>query len=185
MKTRHLATLIGVVTLAASGAYLFIYLYRWEWNRALISGMIFIAAEVALSTLLLSDRLRTLRGEVAAIREARILDRLSESAPPARQHFEWLTRPGTTNVFVPVLLGAGVLLSGIAWLVERVARATARPSMERGLARELAELAPPHGGFLAGARSGDLLRRPTAARPAPRVGAPLTTSPPTEAPCGA
>ena len=41
-------------------------------------------------------------------------------------------------MFVPVLLGAGVVLSALAWVVDRVARLTAVPTMERGLARKLA-----------------------------------------------
>ena len=34
--TRIIRTLLGGITLAASGAYKFVYLYRWEWNRALM-----------------------------------------------------------------------------------------------------------------------------------------------------
>ena len=51
-------------------------------------------------------------------------------------------------MFVPVLLGAGVVLSGLAWIVDRIARLTAVPSMERGLARRLTTLQPPAGGLL-------------------------------------
>lgn len=46
-------------------------------------------------------------------------------------------------MFVPVLLGAGVVLSGVAWLVERAARIAAGRQMERGLAVRLGSLAPP------------------------------------------
>ena len=55
--TRTIRTLLGGITLAASGAYTFIYLYRWEWNRALMSSALFIAAEVAVVAMLLSRRL--------------------------------------------------------------------------------------------------------------------------------
>jgi hypothetical protein len=65
------------------------------------------------------------------------------------------------NVFVPVLMGAGVLMSGLAWIVERVARATVRPVAERGLAAQLDGLALPATGFLAGHEEPvDLLRGP-------------------------
>ena len=68
------------------------------------------------------------------------------------------------NVFVPVLMGAGVLMSGIAWLVERVARATVRPAAERGLAAQLDGLALPANGFVAVERQPlDLLRGPVVA----------------------
>jgi hypothetical protein len=52
-------------------------------------------------------------------------------------------KPESTNVFVPVLLGAGVIVSAIAWVVERLARATAGRNMERGLALQLDAIAPP------------------------------------------
>jgi hypothetical protein len=47
-----------------------------------------------------------------------------------------------------VLLGAGALLSGVAWVVERLARATAGRSAEQGLARRLGALDLPAGGLL-------------------------------------
>jgi hypothetical protein len=53
-------------------------------------------------------------------------------------------------VFIPVLLGAGAVLSGLAWVVERVARATAGRSAETGLARDLGALDLPQGGLLDG-----------------------------------
>ena len=46
--------------MAASGAYVFVYLYRWEWNRALVSGVIFLAAEIALLGALILDRVARL-----------------------------------------------------------------------------------------------------------------------------
>jgi hypothetical protein len=70
-----------------------------------------------------------------------------EAAPEPRKPFAWLT-PDRTNVFVPVLLGAGVIMSAVAWVVEKLARATAGTSMERGLALRLEPLAPPAGGLL-------------------------------------
>jgi hypothetical protein len=65
-------------------------------------------------------------------------------------------------VFIPVLLGAGVLLSGVATAVERIAGATARPVLERRLALRLQPLALPTGGLLG-------VSAPTAL-PAPRRG---------------
>jgi hypothetical protein len=169
MNTRILRGLLGTATLAASGVYTFVYLYRWEWNRALISAAIFIAAEVAVMGSLLSQRLKVLSGRLdaqeaaAAAAEGRSarLERIRETAPPARVDFAWLGRPEQMNVFVPVLMGAGVLMSGIAWLVERVARATVRPAAERGLAAQLDGLALPAHGFVAVEREPlDLLRGP-------------------------
>jgi hypothetical protein len=169
MSARTIRTLLGGVTLAASGAYTFIYLYRWEWNRALMSAAIFIAAEVAVMGSLLAQRLKVVNDRLdvqeaataaTAARTVR-LDRIRETAPPSRITFDWLAKPGQMNVFVPVLMGAGVLLSGIAWIVERVARVTVTPVAERGLATQLDGLTLPAHGFVTAERSPvDLLRGP-------------------------
>ncbi len=167
--TRTIRTLLGGVTLAASGAYTFVYLYRWEWNRALMSAAIFIAAEVAVMGSLLAQRLKVVTERLDAAEkrpEARVvrLERIRTAAPPPRKTFAWLAKPEQMNVFVPVLMGAGVLLSGIAWLVERLARATVTPVAERGLAAQLDGLALPAHGFATAEREPlDLLRGPTGA----------------------
>jgi hypothetical protein len=145
----RLAKLLLIAVIIASGGYLFIYLYRWEWNRATIAGVFLIAAEVAYSTIVVADRLGR-RADVA-IRtgqattgkdETGTLVRLRQTAPPPRQRFAWLSPSnGRTSVFVPVLMGAGVVLSGLAWVVERIAQRTARPRLERGLAKRLDALA--------------------------------------------
>lgn len=168
MKARLIRTLLGGATLAASGTYTFVYLYRWEWNRALMSAAIFIAAEVAVMGSLLAQRLRVISdrldaqqtSEATPARTVR-LERIHATAPPPRVGFAWLSRPGQMNVFVPVLMGAGVLLSGVAWIVERVARMSVTPVAERGLAAQLDGLALPANGFVTSERAPlDLLRGP-------------------------
>jgi hypothetical protein len=57
-------------------------------------------------------------------------------------------RNSGTNVFVPILMGAGLILSGLAWLVERIARHTAGRWNDGALARQLATWSPAAGGFL-------------------------------------
>jgi hypothetical protein len=173
MNARLLRALLGGVTLAASGTYTFVYLYRWEWNRALMSAAIFVAAEVAVMGSVLAQRLKVISQRLdaqaapapapaATVR----LERIRSSAPPARANFAWLSRPGQMNVFVPVLMGAGVLMSGIAWIVERVARATMAPVAERSLAAQLDGLALPANGFVTAEHSPiDLLRGPVRGRP--------------------
>jgi hypothetical protein len=149
MTARRIGYLAMVVTLAASVYYFFAYLTRWEWNRALTAGVIFLAAEIGLFGALVLDRIGKLRTSLTPVappgrREPRpqVLARIRESAPAHRNYFAWL-RPDSTNVFVPVLLGAGVIVSGIAWVVERIARATGGRGMERGLALKLGAIAPP------------------------------------------
>ena len=70
--------------------------------------------------------------EWAAEAEQRRLQVLRDTAPPSRVSFAWLTRSDRTSVFIPVLLGAGAVLSALAWVVERVSRATAGRAAERG-----------------------------------------------------
>jgi hypothetical protein len=174
MNARILRGLLGGITLAASGTYTFVYLYRWEWNRALMSAAIFIAAEVAVMGSLLAQRLKVIDRRLDAqetdreaepARAAR-LEHIRSTAPPARASFAWLSRPEQMNVFVPVLMGAGVLMSGIAWVVERLARATITPAAERGLAAQLDTLALPAGGFATVERDPvDLLRGPVRSGP--------------------
>lgn len=148
MKTSRLPQLAAGVVLVASGVYIGVYLYRWEWNRALIAGMFFIIAEVGLGLALVLARLGRLEEKAGSPRHEELLGRIRETAPPAHDHFEWLRDGGDKmGVFVPVLMGAGVVASALAWLVEKLARATARPALERGLASRLAPLAWPQDGL--------------------------------------
>jgi hypothetical protein len=165
---------VAGLTLAASGSYVFVYLYRWEWNRALMSSALFIAAEVALVAMVLGRRLAGIErrldergpGQRGVGERDRVVARLRETSPPPKVKFEWLSRPDQMNVFVPVLLGAGVLLSGLAWVVERLARATARPMAERHLAGRLHHLRLPANGFLdPGHDPFAALRGPTTGQP--------------------
>jgi hypothetical protein len=176
MTARVLRGVLGGLTLAASGVYTFVYLYRWEWNRALMSAAIFIAAEVAVMGSLLSQRLKVITRQLdtpaaaapPAPSPAAVLrrERIHAAQPPARVGFAWLSRPEHMNVFVPVLMGAGVVMSGLAWMVERLARATASPLAERGLAARLDGLELPAHGFVTPEHQPlDLLRGPVG-RPA-------------------
>jgi hypothetical protein len=71
------------------------------------------------------------------------------------------------GVFVPILLGAGAIVSGVAWVVEHLSRATVGSRQAGHVERHLAGLAPPPVGFLAPGPEAP------AARPAPRPAAPL------------
>jgi hypothetical protein len=161
MSSKAIGAVVGIVTLVASGAYVFVYLYRWEWNRAIISGVIFVAAEVALTTWLLNGRLRNVSRDVDRLREQRIRQHVRNGAPAARRPFAWMGDPTQMNVFVPLLMGAGVLVSAVAWLVERMARATARPVLERDLTRRLGALTMPAQGFIVDDDPVDLIGRPS------------------------
>ncbi len=163
--------------MVASGLYLFVYLYRWEWHRAVVAGVMFLIAEVALTGSVILDRLRSMEERISArlggagtgaaqnVAEepvdatADIMARLEQSAPAPKVSFQWLSRPDELSVFVPVLLGAGVVLSGVAWLVERLARLTAGSALERGLTLQLAPFALPDGALWRGAESTPVRKR--------------------------
>jgi hypothetical protein len=143
--------LLSGVVLALSGAYMIIYLYRWEWNRAIISGVFFVAAEVALAASMILRRLRGLGRQDAARPEPSplVLDRLRSTPVDRPDPFAWLAPRGDRlSVFIPVLLGAGAILSTLAYIVERVAAVTAVPAVDRRLATRLAALNPPAEGLL-------------------------------------
>jgi hypothetical protein len=143
--------LLAGVVLALSGAYLLIYLYRWEWNRAIISGLFFVAAEVALAASMLLRRLQSLERHLSptAGQPQAVLGRLRATPVDRPNPFGWLNpRDGRLGVFVPVLLGAGAILSAVAYVVERVAEATAVPVLDRHLATRLGTLAAPPEGLL-------------------------------------
>jgi hypothetical protein len=122
-----------------------------------VAGLFFVAAEVAMVGTSLLRRLRALEAKLdaAAARPPApaVVERIHESAPPLPDRFAWLRdQASSTNVFVPVLLGAGVVLSLLAHAVERLASATATPALERRLASRLQPLALAPGGLLAPAQ---------------------------------
>ena len=152
-------SLVGIVAvLAASGVYALIYLFRWEWHRAIITALFFVAAEIGLGMALILRRLGRLEERVDELAQRpapavpidpAVLARLQEAAPPARQPFAWLDQSSSNlSVFLPFLLGVGALASGLAWVVEQLARRTTAPTLERGLALRLSALALPEGGLV-------------------------------------
>jgi hypothetical protein len=148
MMARRLAWLVAILTLVASGLYVFVYLYRWEWNRALTAGVIFLATEIAVVGALILDRLhrmRDVRARLSGSASRPALAPSGEPDAPRRDHFAWLNESSSRlSVFIPVLLGAGILLSALAWLVERVARAASRPGLEWGMPEAIDALALPN-----------------------------------------
>jgi hypothetical protein len=160
---KRLAVLITATMGAVCATYTVIYLVRWEWNRAIIAGLFFVAVEVVLASALILDRLRRIEARLAEPAPARAhaietdpaaLDAIRAAAPPLPDRFAWIRdQHGTTQVFLPVLLGAGVLASALAWVVEHLARATTTPLLERQLAAQLGVLRAPPGGLLGGPSS--------------------------------
>ncbi|MDQ3680930.1 MAG: hypothetical protein M3378_10405 [Actinomycetota bacterium] len=142
-----IAWLAGLGTLLASGAYMVVSLNRWEWNRALFFGLILLMAEVGLGVALVLRRLARLEGRGAM--DPAVAEILRETRSVSPNRFEWLKEPGRDlNVFITFLVGGGMIISAVAWVVDRVASKTATAEAEHRLARQLAPISHPRGGLV-------------------------------------
>ncbi|MEU9914473.1 hypothetical protein [Streptomyces sp. NPDC051001] len=150
---RRIAYVFAGLAAAGAGTYLVVYLYRWQWQRAMLMGVLLLVVEVLLLGLVTLGRLTRIeeRLNVSDLRQRELAARQEDALARLRQpavereetRFRWLEDPADrAYVFVPVLMVTGVLLSGLAWVVQRVASATARPA-ERRLAGRLAVLTAP------------------------------------------
>jgi hypothetical protein len=148
MNGRTIARWIAALTLLGAGITMLRELADWEWHRALVAGTFTLIAEVALATSLILDRLAKMPSAAAAPstaeREERFTARL-DGARERRDHFAWMRDPSRVGVFVPLLMGAGVLMSGLAWLVERVSSRSTGRIADRRLARRIARVLPEAG----------------------------------------
>lgn len=114
---RWIGTLAALATALGALAFFLLYMARWEWGRALVAGMVFVAAEVALGFIAMLRRLDRMGGDP---REAPA----RRAGPVHRQpvdRFPWLaTTRDHRGVFIPLLLGGGVLVSGVTWAIEKI-----------------------------------------------------------------
>lgn len=157
---KYVSYLFGGLSTLAAAIYLVVYLYRWEWQRAVLCGVLLLAVEGFLVCVILLGRMGRLERRLndSDARAEEIRRRLEHSREQSATHpFRWLgvdQRDGAgrgdgstgTFVFVPILMVTGAALSGVAWVIQRIAAATARPGAERRLAGRLAPLAAPAGG---------------------------------------
>jgi hypothetical protein len=139
--------LAGIGTLIAGAMYMVISLNRWEWNRALFFGLIVLIAEVGLATGLILRRIARLEYSTALDQE--VLEILRATRPPSADRFAWMKdATGRSNVFITFIVGGGIILSGIAWVVDKVASKTSTPQGEERLAVELGPISYPRGGLI-------------------------------------
>ena len=142
-----IAWLAGIGTLAAGLVYMVVSLNRWEWNRALFFGLIVVIAEVGLATGLVLRKLTDVQRSRQI--DPAVLAVLRDTRPGSPDRFAWLKQSAShTNVFITFLVGGGVLLSAMAWIVDRVASKTSTPRGEEQLAAELGAIRYPSGGLL-------------------------------------
>jgi hypothetical protein len=143
---RTIGWMAGVGSLIASFAFMVVSLNRWEWNRALFFGLIFLIAEIALATGLVLRRLSLL---ARATPDDEVLAAIRAARPPNRDRFAWTKRMSRDlNVFITFLVGAGAIASAGAWMIDRVAGRTSVEHAERRLARKLAPISYPRVGFV-------------------------------------
>lgn len=152
---KQIPAVILSMTMAASGIFVFIYLDRWEWTRALFVTMVFVIAEVALVGWTIVHRLQRLEAKMSRrddwdeLFDRGVLLRLRQTRPEY-DRFAWL-RESTkrTNVFITMVVGGGIVLSGVAWCIDKIAGRTVTASREQQLATELTTIAFPTGHFVA------------------------------------
>jgi hypothetical protein len=145
---RTIAWLAGIGTMVAGAGYMIVSLNRWEWNRALFFGLIVLIAEVALGIGLVLRKLSHLT--VGRSYDPDTLTTLQSTRGPSPDRFAWLKESvdGRTNVFITFLVGGGVLLSAVAWVVDRLASKTSTPVGEERLAAQLGAISYPRGGLV-------------------------------------
>jgi hypothetical protein len=143
-----IAWLAGIGTLVASLVYMVVSLNRWEWNRVLFFGLLVLIAEVGLATGLVLRKLASL--ERAQRRDPVVSASLRRAREPSPNRFAWMkdAARGDLSVFITFLVGGGVLISGIAWMVDRLAAVTTTPLGEERLATQLDAISYPRGGLL-------------------------------------
>lgn len=138
--------LAGLATLLGALGYMVVSLNRWEWNRALFFGLIVVIAEIGLATALILRRMPSAKTSHQPV-DPEVLAAVRDSRPARPNRFAWL-EPTRMNVFITFLVGGGVLISAVAWLVDRVASRTTTPAGEERLARQLGAISYPRGGLL-------------------------------------
>ncbi|MFD0852449.1 hypothetical protein ACFQ07_09460, partial [Actinomadura adrarensis] len=142
---------LGVMVLA-TGGYTVVYLARWEWQRSLMAGELLLVCLIVLLAVAGAHRLQAMERRLTELLERRDRSAghsLGSSEPSVTAEagtteagtaeagtaeagtaeeraprFRWLEADSHSyKVFIPVLLGAGIIVSGLAALVERVSSA--------------------------------------------------------------
>ncbi len=152
---KFIAWAVALITLVVAGVYTMVSLARWEWTRALFFAIVFVAAELMVVAAALFARLGRMEQQLIE------MERQPAASPPLpsrstslhvlratrgdHDRFAWL-RPdpedvaSRTNVFITLMVGGGVILSGGAWLLDKLASRTVDPRREASLGRQLDEI---------------------------------------------
>lgn len=128
------ARLLLLAVILTAGAHTLLYVQRWQWARASLVGVAFVAALVIGATVLVMGRLDRLERRLVAAERAPARSAVPGPTPldsdtvggEAVPDFRWLAPPAQTHVFIPILLATGMVVSVIAAAVESVAVAVQR-----------------------------------------------------------
>jgi hypothetical protein len=142
--TRLVAAVMMWLSLAAvvvvAGGHTLYYLLEWEWVRAQIAGIAFVAGLVVAATLSVLARLRRIERRLDVLALAMGTPAVQQPAPDVepRPDFRWLDRPSTAqalalpaavltllavpdqSVFIPVFLATGLVVTAVATAVEQI-----------------------------------------------------------------
>lgn len=144
LVSRVVMWLALTAVIAVAGGHTIYYLLNWEWNRASMAGVAFVGAVVVAATVLVLGRLGRVETKLDLLLAGRVLPRqsadLDETAAAVqvepRPDFPWLSRSPVLalglwavapreapdpGVFIPVFLAAGLIVSALAGMLERVA----------------------------------------------------------------
>jgi hypothetical protein len=135
--TRRVGLSVAFVIVLVSAVYVVVDLARWEWNRAVLAALMCLAALVVFSTTLILGQLTRIDQRLDEVARRSIPEQsnsqvAAESAGAGVAHFAWLEPQRDRGVFVPILLGAGAILSFLASVVERISGAVAQNTLGAG-----------------------------------------------------
>ena len=148
---KKLVWVFALATLFGAAVYSVISLNRWEWNRALFFGLVALVTEIGLATGLVLRKLDRMSSEGPTGPERDEIRDVLQDERPRRHRFAWLAPrevASRSNVFITMLVGGGVVLSGLAWLLDKVAAKTTTSIEEGRLAGDLTRIAYPTDGLL-------------------------------------
>lgn len=146
---KKLMWLFALGTFLAAGVYSVISLNRWEWSRALYFGLVVLVAEIGLATGLVLRKLDR-QAEIDAGERDEVRDILRRSRV-SHDRFRWLAPEqvaSRSNVFITMVVSGGILLSGLAWVLDKIAANTTTSLQEGRLAGDLTRISYPTDGLL-------------------------------------
>ena len=127
---RKVTVLVLVLTLVVTVVLAGQALRDWEWTRAVWMTVAFVAVEVERWSACCSSAASTTSRPGSSRTVASVsTPAWSRLAHRRGDHFVWLREEmGRTHVFVTMVVAGGVILSGVLWVIDQIARLTVTPT---------------------------------------------------------